>query len=790
MRQLPLNYRLLSTCMLISAERLVAALGTLPPQHGVYPMLADIISADLDATASKPLHEHRTNMQSRLAEAQQQLDRTLYRSSGSFSYTLPVPAIMQEASDRLLCQFIEQRAPAQPADATPRHRIGELLREVSRTVDYAFYQQAMRETPDHEWDLDSVLGLLESAENRGTLSRYAGDGLLRYVRYGMLEEKTRDNDTARRLIGEYCQTYLGTAEAGNGVWQQSIAANRDLAVAVFQNHFFHDVAALLNDDRSGSGLTDAQALAVAATRHMEGLQQSLEQHMHILTEPLREQRSTATEAEQELARSSFNLWRRLLGHTTTLAQERVLNAKQVWLDAELEMLTTQGACEAARQMADIARRVRDHLATFRQSLHDEGLAARQRLEAARQRRRAQIDLGRVRHEWGMPHTDVTHLRNYLAADAATPRSERMRRFVEELHNYLEGKHIDEILATRPETWPDAHSALGERLYWTWDADAAAPVPTPMIYLHDRAYLVGDGTTLRESALALYRWMEELCLPDMLMPQLDTPAHLARQLDDERTGPAIHYVPTPGDRHELYTFLLVPPPNNASIQRWFDQVVDVQQVAGTLHAFHKLISASHPQRVVYLSTYELIGRLKHGALPTTDYLADTYDLHPTMQPRWVVAKNEALAVGYEQQRRIIRRPLHPRLVDSLHHPQRVEVFARALVCSLLRQDYRDGSSVVVAWLDNTAPRELGAPVDSRQSPWVAALRWFTLAADEALVQALARAVARHLPEVDAEAYEHWLNHGLIATLQQSDDTAERDLAALLETVLEPDFEANP
>jgi hypothetical protein len=59
-----------------------------------------------------------------------------------------------------------------------------------------------------------------------------------------------------------------------------------------------------------------------------------------------------------------------------------------------------------------------------------------------------------------------------------------------------------------------------------------------------------------------------------------------------------------------------------------------------------------------------------------------------------------------------------------------------------------------------------------------------------VQELARAVARHLPEVDAEAYEHWLNHGLIATLQQSDDTAERDLAALLETVLEPDFEANP
>jgi hypothetical protein len=162
----------------------------------------------------------------------------------------------------------------------------------------------------------------------------------------------------------------------------------------------------------------------------------------------------------------------------------------------------------------------------------------------------------------------------------------------------------------------------------------------------------------------------------------------------------------------------------------------------------------------------------------------------MQQQWVVAKNETLAVRYEQQRRIIRHLLHPRLIDSLHHRQRVEVFARALICSLLREDYREGSPVVVAWLDETTPRELGFPVDTKQSSWVAALRWFTLAADNSLVQAVADAIAHHFSQIDSEAYEYWLKHGLMVTLQQSADPAERDLSVLLEAVLEPSFEAYP
>ena len=71
-------------------------------------------------------------------------------------------------------------------------------------------------------------------------------------------------------------------------------------------------------------------------------------------------------------------------------------------------------------------------------------------------------------------------------------------------------------------------------------------------------------------------------------------------------------------------------------------------------------------------------------------------------------------------------------------------------------------------------------------WVEALRCFTLA-DAALLDAVAQRVAAKLPDITERQYVTWLEQGVPATLQAAPSQPARDLAVLIQTILDPHFE---
>jgi hypothetical protein len=235
-------------------------------------------------------------------------------------------------------------------------------------------------------------------------------------------------------------------------------------------------------------------------------------------------------------------------------------------------------------------------------------------------------------------------------------------------------------------------------------------------------------------------------------------------------------------------LLVPNPADSALQDWFTRTVDAQQTGGVLRAFHKLLLSADPHSIPYLSTYEMIGSLADGSLPAYDQMAESYTLFHDQQPAWTVSYPEALAVWYERQRRIIQHRLHPRLIDALHDQHRVRLFARALLCDVITTEHHQGTLRIGARIDSQGFQPFAIHHSENPSSWLSALRWFTIAADHELVQAIEDAVQKKWPPISAEAFDQWIERGpLLADLRTSTDPAEQDLTALLVAILEPAFE---
>lgn len=760
---LPTDNRLFDTCALLNADRDVATLVSVSADQGLFPLIADVISAELERPASDALDRHRANVGGRVSLAQQRFGQAFYRSAGSFTYNLAPLALLQQASDALLVAVIEQlvRPGALP-------RIEPLLAEFSQTFGY----QLFTTDPERSFSQGTILGLLELPAERDLLSRYANDALPRQVRYMLLTD--RPKPSAREAYAILNRRWLGE-DGQSGVFGAMLAQRAANADQRFREHLRALLASMLNRADTPGALSEANAYADALARWATALAATLNEHRRTVAEQL-DSRKVA-EARDQLANGP-NWWRRLLGYVTSPEQDQALAALQIHQGQCLEVLAAGTAADAATALAASAGAARDALQALLTELKAEGTAAERRLATAQNRRRAQVFLGRVRHEWGMPHADVLALRDYLDPERALPQAENRRRQIVALRQYLAGQHVADLAAEHAV----GPQALQSRIHWTWEPSAATVAPHPVLIINQQQLPLARAAAWRAAATTLNGWVWTLDLAALLAEELEQPTLLARQLVSELLAPAIRYLPTPNDQHEHFTFLIATPP--PTHKDWYAQVIEAQQRTGLAHSYHQQLDGSDPYRVHALALVELIAPLQRGALPALDGITDAANRDATGQTRAAVTLNEAFAARFEQQSRLTRQPFHPYLVAALNHGERTALFARALLTGVLGPDpTQSGLQVVVL-----PPLHGVLANDPSANPavWVEALRCFTLA-DAALLDAVAQRVAAKLPDITERQYVTWLEQGVPATLQAAPSQPARDLAVLIQTILDPHFE---
>jgi|GEM_PF-5370378 hypothetical protein len=761
---LPTDNRLFDTCALLNADRDIASLVNIRVEHGLYPMIADVIIAELERPASGSLEGHRANIGGRVSLAQQRLGHAFYRSAGSFTYHLAPAALLQQATDALLVASIDRLV-----SPGTMPRIEPLLAELSQVFGYRLFTA----NPDQRFSREIILGLLQLPADRDILARYANDALPRQVRYELLTHKT-DNLSAVTVYANIQRRWFGEDGQG-GTLGDMLTQRANDAEQRFRTHLRSALAAILNRSDSSNVLSDAIAMADALAQRAKALAVALDGHRHTLEGQIS---AADIAAARDRLDSGPSWWRRLFGHVTSPDQDRALEELQEHQSRHIEWLAAGTAAGAAAAIAASAGEARATLQTLLTTLKIEYAAATQRLEAATFRRRTQVLLGLVRHEWGMPYTDVVALRDYLDLECALPQAESRRRHIVVLRQYIAGQHVADLVA-KQSVGPDA---LVSRIHWTWATDTTSITPQPVLINGQQQISLAHAAAWRAATSALNGWVWDLRLADLLAEELDQPSLLARQLVSELLSPAIRYLPTPDDQHEHFTFLIATP--SPAHRSWYTQVIEAQQRAGIAHSYHHQLDGSDPYRVHALALAELIAPLQRGAMPALDWIADAAKLDQTGQTRSAVTLNEAIAARFERQPVLARQPLHPFLVAAMNDTERIALFARALLTGVIGPDpTQSGLQVIVLPpLRGILATDTGANPDV----WVEALRHFTLA-DADLITAVAQRVDRILPNITESQYEIWLAQSIPASLRAARSQPPRDLAGLIQSILDPFFE---
>ena len=94
LKAVPVNTRPFDACYLIDSSRPVNSLDTVPPDEGIYPSVADVISAILDPVAGKHYTEHITQNLNPIYVANP--DTPMYSAVGSYTVKVPIYYTMEE----------------------------------------------------------------------------------------------------------------------------------------------------------------------------------------------------------------------------------------------------------------------------------------------------------------------------------------------------------------------------------------------------------------------------------------------------------------------------------------------------------------------------------------------------------------------------------------------------------------------------------------------------------------------------------------------------------------------
>lgn len=576
-----LDGKLFNTCTLLNLNNQAGSPADVLPQHGIYPMAADAICARLEIPAATFLTEQR------IGPAQERRDPAICKGIGTFTYCLHPGAIIQEAADRLLDELVDRLMEASSQIDEQR-----FFAALSEAADYDLYRKVVSITPEQRWQPHIIRGLLDPPTGHGTLDVYAREGLPRFARYELLRSSDRNTLAMRAICRRYYDRYLGTPTTP-GEWAGYVGENAITAVRLYHDMLLCEVGALLNDPAPGA-LTRALTFCSAVIKRTAALQTSLNAYIQVRKADLPDPkvRAAVDSAAPVFDRYALGMGRQLLGYPTSATQEQSLRQQQSWINTEMELLVARGAGAAAEQMHTIARQIHTELTAFATSLRAEQQAARRRIDAARAYRLAQIDLGHVRYDWGMPHADVTQLRKHI--NPRQPLPKHIKQEIQALHSYLAGDHITALLSRRLLTLND----LAEQLSWGWMDEAPNRALCAAIRDGSATFTLIDGASFRAAITTRFHWIWGLRLPDLLAPATDLHEQIAPLQNDIRQ-PLI-----PHDQHEKRMFLIVPPATDPANARWFEQIVATQQQAHSTPTSHRLVVGVDPYRITALTTYEV------------------------------------------------------------------------------------------------------------------------------------------------------------------------------------------
>lgn len=102
------NQKLFDNCYLLDASREKNPLDDLPPKYGVYPAIADAITMLLDPSTGNAYQQHYVNVNTRIANTQQRINKPIYSSLGTYQLILPVEDIIKSLTYRFVSELLSR----------------------------------------------------------------------------------------------------------------------------------------------------------------------------------------------------------------------------------------------------------------------------------------------------------------------------------------------------------------------------------------------------------------------------------------------------------------------------------------------------------------------------------------------------------------------------------------------------------------------------------------------------------------------------------------------------------
>jgi hypothetical protein len=412
--------KLMDSCYLIDSVRTNLSLKGVDPRFGVYPSVAECMTALLDPQTGNTFSQHYKNVNNEVAKAQQEIAKSpteagtaLYSSMGTFTYVLPVVDIIERNTYELVLELLADRLLTvqetpdgglevsgegnRETQNPPREEATELLtmnKSHAGVLNLHFNQQVASvlnsgRTKDKEYIRDTaVLGVellnwLLPVEQDDVVAQTAND-LQKAMEISIFGEvqtsrEYRDDfhsaaDRIARDVQKVREELLGREEAGGrkvpGELQKGLEAYAELNVERFRTLVRERMIDLLN------GMTDDQLVAKQGKLpYVHEWLGWLVQYFDEFTTFMREVvRAWTEENEVGLARDDVAATKQTMydnrdasglfdriGGVAVKAQEAYIGAENFLLDLERQEVLMRAVIDLSDDFKAVAQQARDQV---------------------------------------------------------------------------------------------------------------------------------------------------------------------------------------------------------------------------------------------------------------------------------------------------------------------------------------------------------------------------------------------------------------------------------------------
>lgn len=99
--------KLFDNCYILDAKRTNSPLEGYRPEFGMFPSVAECLTALLDPAAGNAFDQHYKNVNTTLANAQKEVKKALYSSLGTYTYILPINDIIERNTEKLVLELLK-----------------------------------------------------------------------------------------------------------------------------------------------------------------------------------------------------------------------------------------------------------------------------------------------------------------------------------------------------------------------------------------------------------------------------------------------------------------------------------------------------------------------------------------------------------------------------------------------------------------------------------------------------------------------------------------------------------